>query len=39
MQELLHEAMGIDSFALDGDEQDINQHWQERPHLCRTPQL
>lgn len=38
MQALLHEAMGIDSFALDGDAQVIDEHWQDRPHLCRTPE-
>lgn len=38
MQALLHEAIGIDSFALDGDQQFIAEPWQDRPHLAHSPE-
>lgn len=38
MQALLQEAMGIDSFALDGNEHFVAEPWQDRPHLVRTPE-
>lgn len=31
LQELLHQQVGIDSFALDGDETQILESWQDRP--------
>lgn len=37
LHELLHEHVGIDSFALDGDETAVPDPWQDRPHLARSP--
>ncbi|MGB0652039.1 MAG: hypothetical protein ACPGQL_02465 [Thermoplasmatota archaeon] len=31
IHELLHDEMGIDSFALDGDETVVVESWQDRP--------
>ncbi len=28
---VLHDAMGIDSFALDGDETQVNNTWEDEP--------
>jgi hypothetical protein len=31
MQALLRKQMGLDVFALDGDETDVQETWQDRP--------
>lgn len=30
MHELLHREFGIDSFALDGDDTELGDHWSDR---------
>ena len=37
VQVVLREAMGIDAYALDGDDTRVPDPWQDRPHLCKTP--
>lgn len=34
---LLHKQIGIDSFAMDGDDTDVPEPWQDRPARCKTP--
>lgn len=34
---LLHRQIGIDSFAMDGDDTDVPEPWQDRPARCKTP--
>lgn len=36
VQELLHDAMGIDTFSLDGDETRVSEPWQDRPDVHKT---
>ena len=33
---VLHQQVGIDSFALDGDDTDVADPWQDRPARCHT---
>lgn len=37
MHVLYRRAMGIDAFALDGDDTTVPEPWSDRPHLCKTP--
>lgn len=38
LHELLHQQVGIDSFALDGNAAVVIEPWQDRPARCHTPQ-
>lgn len=38
MHELLHQEMGIDSFALDGDDTAVADPWQDRPARAKSAQ-
>lgn len=33
---MLHQHMGVDSFALDGDDTPVLDPWHDRPHLAKT---
>lgn len=37
LHELLHQQVGIDSFALDGDDTVVLEPWQDRPARCHSP--
>jgi len=33
---VLHQHMGVDSFALDGDDTQVSDPWQDRPDLAKS---
>ena len=37
LHELLHQQVGIDTFALDGDDTLVLEPWQDRPARAHTP--
>lgn len=37
MQSLLRRHLGVDAFALDGDETDIQDRWTDKPRKVRIP--
>ncbi len=37
MQTLLRRHLGVDSFALDGDETDVQDRWTDQPRKVRIP--
>ncbi len=37
MRVLYRDILGVDTFAVAGDEGRITDPWQDRPHLCKTP--
>lgn len=39
MRVLYRDILGVDTFAVAGDEGSITDPWQDRPHLCKTPSV
>lgn len=37
VREVLHDALGMDTFALDGDETPVMEGWDEKPRYPRGP--
>ena len=37
LQVVLHRQLGIDTFAMDGDDTTLGDVWQDRPARARTP--
>lgn len=37
MRSLYRDIIGVDTFAIVGDDGAITDPWQDHPHLCKTP--